>query len=271
MRPLSSQDILNRQTPVDQKSWDADETQIPSGPIRLERFQQLEQILRNHPANPQPYLELSRIYLADQRWNDAKRILDRAAEQFADEEEVQHLREDAQLARSLQLVHEAEKEYQAEPTILTQEAVARAKVELNAVREKVCRARLARHPEQVELLVPLGTALRELGKFDDAIEVFRQAISTPELRADAALQLGELFAQQKKIPEALAEYRRAALFRVPAPTTDVQLKALRAAAELAEKFKLVDSARRYINMLLMIEPNNQALQQKAASLREMPL
>ena len=271
MRPLSSQDILNRQTPVDEKSWDADETELPVGSIRLERFQQLEQILRNNPVNPSPYLELSRIYLADQRWNDAKRILDRAAEQFPEVEEILHLREDAQLARSLKLVQEAEKEYQAEPTILTQEAIARAKVELNAVREKVCRARLARGPEQVELLIPLGSALRELGKFDEAIEALSQATGEPELRADAALQLGDLYAQQRKIPAALAEYRRAALFRVPAPALEIQQKALRAAADLAERYKLLDSARRYVNMLLMIDPNDQAMQQKAAALRDLPL
>ncbi len=273
MQPLTPKDLLVRHDPVERDRWTTGETleggQVPAVP--LERFQTLEHVLRDSPIHVDPYLELARIYLQSSRWNDAKRVLDLAFSRFPEDEDVNFLREEAQIARSLQLFSEAEKEHADEPTRLTQENLDRCRIELNVLRENVCRSRLERHPEQAELNLPLATALENLGNRDEAIGCLQKAVVHPKLRASAALQLGQVFERANRIPEALSSYRRAALFRVPPPSEEIKRKALAAAADLAQRSNLIDSARRYVEMLVELLPHDEALANRLAELRKSPL
>ncbi|MCA9131537.1 MAG: tetratricopeptide repeat protein [Planctomycetales bacterium] len=273
MQPLRPEDLLLRHTPVDTGRWFEDTAEETSATrvVPLERFQQLEQVLRDTPINVDPYLELARIYLQNSRWGDAKRVLDLACARFPEHEESQFLREEAQIARSLQLHAEARQEHAAEPTRLTREKLERCNIELNVLRENVCRARLARHPDQIELNIPLATALYNLGQSPEAIRVLQQAVGSPKLRAIAALQLGRVLEKEQRIPEALSAYRRAALFRVPLPPLELRLQALSAAADLAERSQLIDSARRYVGLLLELRPDDAQLAARFQALRQRPL
>ncbi len=217
MKPLKPDDLLLRQTPVEQDRWSesSEAGSTTRRPLRLERFQELEQTLRNNPVQSEPYVELARIYLHQERWVDAKRVLDRAAELFNQDEEVLYLREEAQLARSLHLLACADSEYKRVPNDVAEKELQRAKLDLNAMREKVCRARLVRHPEQLELTIPLADALEGLDRSEEAVDYLRQAAQDPELRASASLKLGEIFERTGRVTDALAAYRRAALFRIP--------------------------------------------------------
>lgn len=78
----------------------------------------------------------------------------------------------------------------------------------------------------------------------------------PELRAEANLKLGEIMQRMGRVTDALAAYRRAALFRVPQPAPAIRLTALSKAAELALEHRLLDSAARYIAMLRDLDPQN---------------
>lgn len=270
MDPLASKDLLIR--PGQPESADADSQEKAAAPsVKLERFQHLEHVIRDNPINADPYLELGKIYMQQSRWADARRVFDQAHARFPEVEEVTYSREEAQLSRSMQLLGEVKAEHEKYPTHLTQEKVDRSLLELNVLRETVCRARLARDPNQFELYIPLAGALEFLGKQAEAIAAFEKASSKPELRAAAALQLG--FAQQRagRIPEALSAFRRAAMFRVPPPPADIKLKALTAAADLAETSGLVDSARRYVRMLAELQPANAQLKQRLKKLSSMPL
>ncbi len=273
MKPLTPKDLLIRQTPADDLRWgnspDAAEHVVTS--VTLQRFQELELEIKNNPIHPQPYIELANIYLANARWNDAKRVLDRAAQQFDKDDQVLTLREDAQLGRSLELYNAAEAAYKSEPTVLTQEPLQSSKIELNALRERICRARLVRHPDHTELLVPLAVALENLGNVEEAIKCLRQAAEKPELRATASLQLGYLYTRARRIPEALSSFRRAALFRIPPPTEAIKREALAAAADLSQRHNLIDSARRYVELLLEMSPNDPQLAARLVELNAMPL
>lgn len=260
MKPLKPDDLLLRNSPVDQDRWTEAQAASDGSPamraIRLERFQELEQIIRNNPVQPEPYVELARIYLHQEKWIDAKRILDRAADQFSSNEDVLYLREESQLARSLHLLACAEAEYRRVPNDVSEKELERAKLDLNAMREKVCRARLVRHPEHLELTIPLADALEGLDRSEEAIDYLRRAAQDPELRSQANLKLGEIFERMRRVTDALSAYRRAALFRVPPPPANMRLLALTKAAELALKHKLLDSAARYVAMLRELEPQN---------------
>jgi len=273
MKPLTPEDLLIRQTPADDLRWGVspDAADNIASTVTLQRFQELELAIKNNPIHVDPYIELGRIYLKNRRWHDAKRVLDRAAQQFNNNDEVLTLREDAQLGRSLELYNVAEAAYKAEPTVLTQEPLQSSKIELNALRERICRARLERHPDRIELLVPLAVALENLGSVEEATKCLRQAAETPSLRATASLQLGYLYTRARRIPEALSSFRRAALFRVPPPSEAIKREALSAAADLSQRHNMVDSARRYVALLLELTPDDSKLAQRLAELNAMPL
>lgn len=273
MKPLTPEDLLIRQTPADDLRWGVspEASESIASTVALQRFQELELTIKNNPINVDPYLELGRIYIKNRRWNDAKRVLDRAAQQFSKNDEVLTLREDAQLGRSLELYNEAEAAYKAEPTVLTQEPLQSSKIELNALRERICRSRLERYPERLELLVPLAIALENLGNVDEAIKCLRQAAEIPNLRATASLQLGYLYTRSRRIPEALSSFRRAALFRVPPPSEAIKREALTAAADLSQRHNMIDSARRYVSLLLEMTPTDAKLAHRLAELNAMEL
>ncbi len=68
-------------------------------------------------------------------------MLDRAADLFTHDEEVIYLREESLLARSLQLLAAAEAEMKRVPNEISEKELVRARLDLNAVREKVCAVR----------------------------------------------------------------------------------------------------------------------------------
>lgn len=272
MQPLNPQDLLIRRRPLE---TDHELATAPATPparaVPLERFQTLELTIRENPLTVEPYLELADCYFGSQRWVDARRVLELACQRFPDVERAQFLLEEAQLARSLQLNNQAVQAHLNEPTQLTQAAVEQSQLELNVLRERVCRARLHRHPEQIQLNLPLATALHGLGQTPAAIDALRIAIKEPKLRSAAAYQLGQVLEEAGRIPEALSAYRRAALFRVPAPPRDLKLAALTAAADLAERWRLVDSARRYVGLLIELSPENATLIERHRLLCATPL
>ncbi len=273
MKPLTPEDLLIRETPADDLRWgnSPDTPESVVSPVSLLRFQELELTIKNNPIQADPYIELARIYLKNRRWNDARRVLDRAAQQFSNNEDITTLREDAQLGRSLELYNEAEAAYKSEPTVLTQEPLQSSKLELNSLRERICRARLQRHPDKVELLVPLAVALENLGSVEEAIKCLRQAAEQPKLRATASLHLGYLYTRARRIPDALSAFRRAALFRVPPPSPATKREALSAAADLSQRHGLIDSARRYLEMLVEMSPDDDQLAKRLADLNATPL
>jgi tetratricopeptide (TPR) repeat protein len=182
---------------------------------------------------------------------------------------VLHLREEAQLARSLQLLSYAEAEYKRAGNELSEKELERARLDLNAVREKVCRARLARHPEQLELTIPLAEALEGLDRSEEAIEYLQKAALDPDLRAAASLKLGNIFEKAGRVTDALSAYRRAVLFRIPPPSEPVKLAALGHAAELSLSHRMLDSAARYVAMLRELEPQSLRWTQMAQEIQEL--
>ncbi|GAB5404917.1 MAG: hypothetical protein Aurels2KO_31480 [Aureliella sp.] len=271
MQSLPAKDQLVKQSSLTDLDAESGSDTPPEPPVKLERFQTLEHAIRDTPITHDPYVELSKIYIGQKRHADARRVLDKAMERFSDVEEVVYLREEAMVLRSRQLVAEVTAEHKEEPTRLSQEKLDRTLLEFNVLRENVCRDRLARHPDQDELYIPLAAALDHLGKRSEAIVALAKAMENPNLRAGAGWQLGQLHEQAGEVPEALAAYRRAALFRIPRPPADIRRKALAAAADLAEKSGLIDSARRYVALLLELTPDDQTLSERLQRLNHTPL
>lgn len=272
MHPLTPDDLLIRRSPLElEAGLTEDKSASPVRSVPLERFQTLEHTIRENPLTVEPYLELAGYYLNSTRWTDARRVLENACQRFPEEERARFLLEESQLARSLQLNSQAQLAHRNEPNQLTQATLDQSQLELNALRERVCRERLTRDPQQLQLHLPLASALQGLGQTSAAIESLQLAMQEPKLRSVAAFQLGQLLEESGRIPEALSAYRRAALYRVPLPPRELKLRALRAAADLSESSRLIDSARRYLALLVELEPDNAAIKERHARLCATPL
>jgi len=247
-------DLKKKTTPPSQKQDDS------SKPIvTLQRYQELEQHLRNAPADVEAYLELTRIYCDQGRPFDAKRVLDKAMEHLSDDPRIVYEWEEMQVARSRQLLENAEEVLKQEKSQANRENRDRCAIDLANTRIQVCSARMARDPSQNELVLPLAASLRQLGRQQEAIEVLRKAKDIPELRARVCLQLGMALMQIEMPLEALAAFRQAALYRAPPPPEKIKDKALELAAEVAEKYGFLASAQRYVQLRLESHPNDQAL------------
>ncbi len=247
-------DLKKKTTPPSQKQDDS------SKPIvTLQRYQELEQHLRNAPADVEAYLELTRIYSDQGRPFDAKRVLDKAMEHLSDDPRIVYEWEEMQVARSRQLLENAEEVLKQEKSQTNRENRERCAIDLANTRIQVCSARMARDPSQNELVLPLAASLRQLGRQQEAIEVLRKAKDIPELRARVCLQLGMALMQIEMPLEALAAFRQAALYRAPPSPEKIKDKALELAAEVAEKYGFLASAQRYVRLRLESHPNDQAL------------
>ena len=227
------------------------QTSSKQTPIPLERFQHLEQEIRNSPANSQPYVELGQIYLNQERWNDAKRVLETGFQLCPECEPLGLMREEL-------LLHLASQSLQRAKTILAQEPSEENKyglelAEVNYANERirVCRDRFGRHPDQKEILINWAIGLRQLARFEEAVQLLIKAAEEPELRARASLQLGMCYQTLNRPLDALSAFRKASLFRAPPPEPKIRLRALELAMELAEELSLIDSARFYAEQMLI--------------------
>lgn len=218
--------------------------------IPLQRFQELEQAIRYAPANPAPYVELGRTYLEQERWQDAKRVLEAGVKYCSEHEPILILHEDLLVHLSAGALEEARKKQAQRPSEENRYAVEQAETDLANRRVSVCADRFARHPDQKELLVPWAVALRQLNRQEEAVAMLQEAAQEPELRARASLQLGMCLQSLDRPLEALAAFRKAALYRSPPPDSMIKTRALELAIAIAEEHQLIDSARFYTEQLL---------------------
>ena len=220
-------------------------------PIPLERFQHLEQEIRNAPANSQPYIELGQIYLNQERWSDAKRVFENGVQLCPESEPLVLMREELLLHQASQLLQQAKTALAQELTDENKHALEQAEVNYANERIRVCRDRFDRHPEQKEILINWAIGLRQLARFDEAIALLVKAADEPDLRARASLQLGMCYQTLNRPLDALSAFRKASLFRAPPPEPKIRQRALELALDLAEELALIDSARFYAEQMLI--------------------
>ena len=245
--------LLSRFADVDALFARPNLTAEPSkrGLIPLERFQHLEQEIRNAPANSPPYLELGQIYINQERWSDAKRVLEAGVQLCPECEPLVILREELLLHQASELLHLAKTTLAQDPSEATKYGLEQAEINFANERIRVCRDRFGRHPKQKEILINWAIGLRQLARFEEAIELLTKAAAEPELRARASLQLGMCYQTLSRPLDALAAFRVASMFRAPPPEPKIRQRALELALELAEENSLIDSARYYAEQLLV--------------------
>jgi tetratricopeptide (TPR) repeat protein len=234
----------------------------PSRPtaIPLNRCQELEQSIKHAPANVDAYLELGRIYLDQQRWGDAKRVLDAGVQYCNECEPLLLMREDLTLLMASHMVDEAKLRSAQRPTAENRYDLEQAEINMANERIRVCSHRFGRRPTEKEILIPWAIALRQLGRHDEAVDLLQRAAEEPALRARASLQLGMCLQFLARPLEALAALRKASLFRSPPPDPAIRMRALELATAIAEENSLIDSAIYYsVELVKSVSPDQRSI------------
>ncbi len=234
-RPVKPEELLRRNAILNQEAQlDAAEAET-SSPVRLERRQQLEHHLKQSPTDLDAYLELGRIYRAENRPADARRILRQAAEIFPDEEPVRWELEEAVLARSLQQLREVTELAERLDTLETERELGRCKADWAARRIEVCRARLERDPSKKHLRISLAEAKYDAGDYEESLQELDHVINDDDLSPVANLLRGRCLLEMGKDVEAMKALRAAALRRAVVAPLRVRVHALRLLCDAAER------------------------------------
>jgi tetratricopeptide (TPR) repeat protein len=222
--------------------------------ISLNRQQELEQKIKNSPADTEPYLELANLYRQSRRLKDARRITEKGVNVNPECDALHELNEDIELEIRHAALLRATEVCAKSPTLLSKKSLKQCELDMANSRARTCEVRLQRDPQRIELMVPWAIALRQLNRHDDAIEKLSEAVAIRTIRARAALQLGMCHQQAGHVLAALSAYRKAAFSRSPEPPMSVRHRALDLAADLAESSGLLDSAIGYLNERMSTEP-----------------
>jgi tetratricopeptide (TPR) repeat protein len=247
---------------------------LPAGAerrIALLEHQELEQQIKQAPADPLPYVKLAKLYQSQGRWKDTLRVLEAGVQHNADYEPLVELREDLLLAAAEREQTEAHQAHLQRPT--AESALHCEGRERNLAEEQLrfCQQRLARHPEQTELKLRWARALRALGRYEDAIQLLNGATLPSSLRARAQYELGLNYQLSGRALQAISHFRQAALFRDPAPPPDIQQAALKAGMELAEKLHMIETALHFGGEWLQLPAApTDMLRKRLAALQQQP-
>jgi len=221
--------------------------------VQLQRRQELEHRLKQNPTDREAFLELGRIYRAEQRPADARRILQQATEIFADDAELIWEREEAALARSLQQLREVIDLTRRLDTPETQRELERSHSDWAARRIEVCRARLQRDASLVHLRIPLAEALYDAGRYDEALETVEPMLENDQHSPAAFLIRGRCSLERKQELEAMAALRAASLRRAVVAPLPTRIAALRFLCETAERLGLTLTLTQYRGFLAQAE------------------
>ena len=174
--------------------------------VDTKREQTLLEAIQAHPAEVSNYLELAEVFAAQERPQDAERILTQAlAVTGGGDLNVRECLEDAQLARVHQQVSIAERRAEQEKSEEATELARRMAVQANLVEMEIYASRSGRDPSNLMLLYELGLRAKRAGKFKEAIQAFQAARDDARHRAQVQLHLGEPFQHIRSEAESLAD------------------------------------------------------------------
>lgn len=231
----------------------ADADRGPPPKVRLERRQELEHHLKSSPTDLDAFMELGRIYRAENRPVDARRVFQQALQIFPEDKQLLWEHEEAVLSRSLQQLREVTELSARLDTIETERELKRSKNDWACRRMDVCRARLKRDPSQHHLRVTLAEAMTDAGMYEGAIEELDPVLDNDDLSAAAYLIRGRCLLAMGKDVEAMAAFRATALRRSVVAPLKTRITALRLLCETAERLGLTLTLANYRKHLQQAE------------------
>lgn len=232
--PLPADSDSEDSTSATSDSSSEKQTSAPR-PVRLERRQELEHHLKSSPTDLDGFMELGRIYRAENRPADARRVFHQALQVFPDEPQLLWEHEEAVLARSLQQLREVTDVAKRLDTAESDRELKRCQNDWACRRMDVCRARLGRDPSLIHFRVALAEAMFDAGLYEGAMEELEPVLDRDDLSPTAHLIRGRCLLEMGKEIEAMASLRAAALRRAVVPPARIRAAALRLLCDTAER------------------------------------
>jgi tetratricopeptide (TPR) repeat protein len=204
-----------------------------------------KKLLRKIEQNPdqmQAYVELSEMYLHEERYGDAAKILGKAFESSNGNADIREKWEDAQMRHFRQKIS------------LLKDPVERKKQEklLFAKELEVCKNRCERFPNNPIFRFDLGYHYMLLKQYNEAIRELQSARNDPRKKGPCLLALGQCFQEIKQYPLAMDHYEKA-IEEIPDRDAKNKKKALYLAGRLALGISDLEKAEKHLKILAAMD------------------
>jgi tetratricopeptide (TPR) repeat protein len=194
--------------------------------------------IEQHPDKMEAYVELSQLYINEERYGDAEKVLARAFENSDGNVEIREKWEDAEVRHLRQKISRI-----ADP-----EERKRQEKRLFAKELEICKNRCERYPNNPLFRYDLGYHYMLLKQYNEAIRELQQAKNDPRRKGPCLLALGQCFQQIKQYRLAMDHYQMA-IEEIPDRDAQNKKKALHLAGKLALGLKDLDLAEKHLAVL----------------------
>jgi tetratricopeptide (TPR) repeat protein len=227
---------------------------------------QLEQAVRDNPADIDSSLELADVLEQEGAIEQAEKVLAKALAASGNELKVREHVEDRQLRWSRAKVMLAEKRVEADDTPENRAVV--EKLKLAGLRQEieVFAARVARYPDNLTWKYELALRLKSAGKHPEAIKYFQEALKDVRRKGVISLELGECFQGIKQYQLAMQNYE-AAIEALTDRELELRKRALYRAGVLAAGLKDFDSAQKHLSTVAGLDFGYRDVAQRLDKLR----
>ena len=225
-----------------------------AGTIPVTPQQRLERLIVEDPTHLDHYLQLARLYAAEERFAAAERVLQRALAASPGEILVQERLEDLTIERMRRQVAVAEQRHAAAPSDETARLADQLRETFNRYELEVYAARSQRYPGDTELRFELGRRLKRVRKFREALECFEACRAAPRRGPLATLESGECWQHLRQFAKALECYLEAAERAKSDDLAEEEKLARYRAGVLAAGLREVPLARLQFQRVLRLEP-----------------
>ena len=198
--------------------------------------------IAQHPEKMEAYVELSQMYINEERYSDAEKILARAVEHSDGNLEIHEKWEDAQvrhLRQKIARIEDPVEKKKQEKRLFAQEL-------------EFCKNRCERRPNDPLLRYDLGYHYMILKQYNDAIRELQSARNDPRRKGSCLLALGQCFQQIGQYPLAMDHYQMA-IEEIPDRDAKNKKKALYLAGRLALSLDELENADKHLKVLAGLE------------------
>lgn len=231
--------------------------------VQLTPEQILNRKIQNEPDKHEHLLELALLYVGDDRFGEAEKLLAKAYELSGGDEEIREQWEDAQLRHLRLKIIQTKDDLETSKTL--REEYFQKEVDF-------CKKRVERYPHNVIFKYELGCRYMKTKQFAEAIRELQAAKSDPRRKGVCMLALGECFQQIKQYPLAMSHFE-SAIQELPERENENRKKSLYMAGRLGLFMKNLTVAEKHLTTLASLDftyKDVSELLDKLAKLRDNP-
>jgi tetratricopeptide (TPR) repeat protein len=190
--------------------------------IKLSPRQQLEQAISNNPTDPDSYIELAELHIAENRLGEAAHLLAKAVSACGGDLKVRERLEDLEVFQRQTQLAVAEQRAASNEDEEARQLAEQLRADLNRYELEVFGGRAERYPNDREVKFQLGLRLKRADNLRQAIACFQESMTLPERYAGSLLELGECLQRGKQYEKALECYTRSVDESAKAELLDLQ-------------------------------------------------